>query len=56
MKGTKLNMSSKTAYIATAVFGLCLLFLHYYYNAHEANTEIEKGDIDIELKISIFNK
>ena len=38
-------MSSKTVYIATAVFGFCLFFLHYYYNTHEANADIEKGVI-----------
>ena len=38
-------MSPKTVYIATAVSGFCLLFLHYYYNAHEANADIEKGVI-----------
>ena len=41
-------MSSKTVYIATAVFGLRLFFLHYYYNAQcaqDANADIEKGAI-----------
>ena len=38
-------MSSKTVYIATVVFGVCLFFLHYYYNAHEANADIKKGVI-----------
>ena len=47
-KNQILSMSSKTLYIATAVFGLRLFFLHYYYNAqcaHEANGDIERGAI-----------